>query len=243
MTRVAILQSNYIPWKGYFDLINSVDVFVWYDDVQYTTRDWRNRNRIKTAQGLRWLTVPCGSCRSRLINQVALHDPGWQEVHWNTLSRAYARAPFFADYRDFFEALYLGRRWRSLSEMNRTFITRICREILGIRTSFRDSTEFDLTAAKADRLLELLEQIGADSYLSGPAARDYLDTRLFEERGIAVEWMDYDGYPAYPQLHGPFEHRVTLLDLLFHVGDDAGGYIWGGRETPLCGNGDDDAER
>lgn len=242
MTQVAILQSNYIPWKGYFDLINAVDVFVWYDDVQYTPRDWRNRNRIKTAQGLRWLTVPCGSHRSRLINQVDLQDPGWQESHWETLSRAYAQAPFFDDYRAFFEALYLGNRWHTLSRMNQTFIESICRDILGIQTLFRDSTEFDLTASKADRLLELLEQIGADRYLSGPSARDYIDTRVFRDRGITVDWVDYEGYPAYPQLHGPFEHRVTLLDLLFHVGDDAGRYIWGERESVRSGNGDNDAQ-
>lgn len=235
MKRVAIVQSNYIPWKGYFDLINAADVFVWYDDVQYTPRDWRNRNRIKTAQGPRWLTVPCGSHRTRLINQVELRDSLWQQIHWRTLSRAYARAPHFARYRSFFESLYLERRWRNLSRMNRTFIERICREILGTRTVFRTSTEFDLEASKSARLLELLEQIGADRYLSGPSARDYIDERAFAARGIAVEWMDYDGYPTYPQLHGPFEHRVTILDLLFHVGDEAGWHIWGWREGARTG--------
>ena len=231
MNRVAVLQSNYIPWKGYFDLINSVDVFIWYDDVQYTKSDWRNRNRVKTAQGVRWLTVPCGSPGKRLIDQVELRDPGWQRTHWEIISQAYARAPFFGYFRPFFEDLYLGRRWYSLAEMNRAFVKKICREILGITTVFRDSTEFHLRSNKTARLLDLLHQAETGSYLSGPAARDYLEEGAFRDQGIALEWMDYSGYPAYPQLHGSFEHRVTVLDLLFNVGADADRYIWGWREA------------
>lgn len=230
MRRVAVLQSNYIPWKGYFDIINTVDVFIWYDDVQYTKRDWRNRNRIKTAQGVRWLTVPCGSSCKRLINQVELRDPGWQKNHWEIISQAYGRAPFFSYFRSLFEELYLGRRWNMLVEMNRAFVEKICREILGINTVFRDSSEFQLRATKAERMIELLEQAGAESYLSGPAARDYIDEGAFLNRGIALDWMDYSGYPNYPQLHGSFEHRVSILDLLFNVGASADWYIWGWRE-------------
>lgn len=230
MKRVAVLQSSYIPWKGYFDIINAVDVFVWYDDVLYTKNDWRDRNRIKTSQGTRWLNVPCGRHGKRLINQVELHDPTWQRDHWKTITQAYSRAPFYANYRAFFEELYLGRRWDMLFEMNRAFVTGICQEILGIETIFRDSSEFCLKGTRTDRLLDLLEQEGTERYLSGPAARSYIDERAFLDRGIALDWMDYSGYPIYPQRHGPFEHRVSILDLLFHVGADAGWYIWGWRE-------------
>lgn len=134
MTTAVILQSNYIPWKGYFDLIHDADVFIFYDDVQFTVRDWRTRNRIKTPQGLQWLSVPAGSDRNRLICEVALTDPTWQARHWQTIEQNYRKCPYFDRYRPTFEALYLDRRWDNLSELNQTFIRVIAGELLGIRT-------------------------------------------------------------------------------------------------------------
>lgn len=230
MKQVAVLQSNYIPWKGYFDIINAVDEFIWYDDVQYTKNDWRNRNRIKTSHGTQWLTVPCGSSGSRNIDQVELRDPRWQRTHWKTISQAYARAPHFPTYRDFFAELYLGRRWNTLCELNHAFVESICREILHIETRFRSSSDYELPTGRNERLLDLLVQVDADRYLSGPTAAKYIDEPSFQDRGIGIDWMDYSGYPIYPQLHGGFEHQVTVLDLLFHVGADAEWYIWGWRE-------------
>jgi hypothetical protein len=230
MKRVAILQSNYIPWKGYFDIIHSVDEFVWYDDVQYTKRDWRTRNKIITANGTLWLTVPCSGKRDLLINQVELKDPKWQEKHWKTLSNAYSKAPFFSQYREFFKELYLGRRWEMLYLMNRTFVEKISQEILGIKTIFSDSTDYDAQGRKQGRLLDIIEKARADTYLSGPAAKNYIDEDEFHRQNISLEWMDYSGYPEYPQLYGEFTHTVTILDLLFNVGNEAPWYIWGWRE-------------
>jgi hypothetical protein len=230
MKRVAILQSNYIPWKGYFDIIHSVDEFVWYDDVQYTKRDWRTRNKIITANGTQWLTVPCSGKSSLLINQVELKDPRWQEKHWKTLSNAYSKAPFFSQYREFFKELYLGRRWEMLYLMNRTFVEKISQEILGIKTIFSDSTDYDAQGRKQGRLLDIIEKARADTYLSGPAAKNYIDEDEFHRQNISLEWMDYSGYPEYPQLYGEFTHTVTILDLLFNVGNEAPWYIWGWRE-------------
>jgi len=230
MKRVAVLQSNYVPWKGYFDLIDSVDEFVWYDDVQYTRRDWRNRNRIKTPHGSQWLTIPCRAKGRPLINQVEIDDPNWQQKHWRILSQAYARAPHFEDFRDYFEEIYLGQHRQMLYEVNRSFVERICRDILGITTRFVDSARFNLASSKQNRMLDLLERLGADQYLSGPAAKDYLDEREFSRRGIDLLWMDYGGYPVYPQLYGPFTHEVSILDTIFNVGDRAAWYIWGWRE-------------
>src|SRR5579875_99675 len=105
---VAIIQSSYIPWKGYFDIINDVDEFIFLDDVQYTVRDWRTRNRIKTANGSMWLTVPAGSNRNRLICDVTIEDSSWQKRHWQTIRHNYSRAPYFREYESFFEELYLG---------------------------------------------------------------------------------------------------------------------------------------
>jgi len=228
--KVAILQSNYIPWKGYFDIINSVDQFIWYDDVQYTPRDWRNRNRIKTTDGLKWLTVPCNGGRKMQIREVEVSGDKWRRKHWTSISHAYARAPFFAEHADFFEDMYLGRFERNLSKLNHRFVEKISRDLLGVKTRFTNSSDYWSDGAGQDRLMGILQEAGATTYFSGPAGKAYIDEALFEERGIAIEWMDYSGYPEYPQLHGDFEHGVSILDLLFNVGADAPEYIWGWRD-------------
>jgi len=231
MKRVAILQSNYIPWKGYFDIIHDVDTFIFYDDVQYTARDWRNRNRIKTESGPQWLTVPVGSDRDRLIRDVVLPvGSAWTAEHWRRIERAYQNAPFFARYRPYFEAFYLKRSWRSLSELNQALIVGISRDLLGVTTRFEQSADYGLTSSKGERILELLAKTGADGYVSGPSARAYLSGEQCAAAGVTVMWKDYGGYPEYPQLHGAFQHDVTILDLLFHTGPSAAWHIWGWRE-------------
>lgn len=230
MTTAVILQSNYIPWKGYFDLIHDADVFVFYDDVQFTVRDWRTRNKIKTPQGLLWLTVPAGSNRKRLICEVELIDPGWQRQHWKTIEQNYSKSPYFELYRPMFEALYLQRNWSNLSDLNQTFIRTIATELLGIKTEFRDAREFSAQGHKQDRLLDILDKLRASRYISGPAAKDYIEPARFEAAGIELVWKDYSGYPEYPQRYPPFEHGVSILDLLFNVGPHAPWYIWGWRQ-------------
>jgi hypothetical protein len=224
--RAAILQSNYVPWKGYFDLIGSVDEFVLYDDVQYTKNDWRNRNRIKTAQGVQWLTIPVriGGRFGQRVLDAEIADPGWGVRHWRTLTQSYARAPHFDRVRDAFEDLYLGAAEPSLSRVNRRFLERAC-ELLGIRTRITWSDEYVTPPGRIERLIDLCRQLGAGEYLSGPAARDYLDPAAFARAGIEVIWMDYSGYPEYPQLFPPFVHEVSILDLLFNTGPDAARYL------------------
>jgi len=228
--RVAVLQSNYLPWKGYFDIIHDVDLFVFYDDVQYTKNDWRNRNRIKASTGPAWLTVPTGPNIGRLICEVDLPDGKWQSKHWKTLRQYYSRAPFFEKYEDFFSHVYLGMRWERLSELNRFLIESISREFLGIRTRFEDSRSFSLAGLKQERLVSLLEQVGCTEYLSGPAGRNYLDERVFECAGMTLLYKDYEGYPEYSQMYPPFDHYVSVIDLLFNVGDAARRFIWGWRD-------------
>jgi hypothetical protein len=233
MTRVAVLQSNYLPWKGYFDIINDVDTCIFYDDVQYTKNDWRNRNRIKTPAGGQWLTVPSGASLDRLVCEVTLPESSWQSKHWKSLQQNYSRAPFFGRYRDFFEHAYLGTRWESLSELNQFLIKSVSRQFLGITTRFEDSRRFLLTGQKQERLMRLLEQAGCSHYLSGPAGAGYLDEKAFVRAGIRLGYKDYSGYPVYEQLHPPFEHRVSIIDLLFNVGEDAPDFIWGWRGASL----------
>lgn len=225
---VAIVQSSYIPWKGYFDLIALADEFILLDDVQYTTRDWRNRNRIKTPDGLKWLTIPVRGPHRRRIDEIEVADAEWAADHWRSLRHNYAKAPYFDANADRIEGLYRDATARRLSAVNRHFIAALC-ETLEIETPIHLSTDYEVEGTKAIRLLNLCLASGATRYLSGPAARSYLDTALFEAEGIEVEWMSYDGYPEYPQLHPPFEHGVTILDLIFNTGPDAGEYMKGIR--------------
>lgn len=233
MKSVVVLQSNYIPWKGYFDLIHDADLFVFYDDLQYTKNDWRNRNKIKAAGGPEWITIPAGSDTNRLICEVEFKDATWQQKHWKTIVQNYRNSPYFERYRSFFEDFYLGRRWYNLSEMNQYLIRQVAVAFLGIRTKFRDSREFKLSGQKQERLLELVTRAGAERYVSGPAAKSYIEPERFAAANIDLVWKDYSGYPEYPQRFPPFEHGVSILDLLFNVGPDAPWYIWGWREKPL----------
>lgn len=222
--RAAIVQSNYIPWKGYFDLIAAVDEFILYDDVQFTKNDWRNRNKIKTPQGVQWITVPVGQGIRRRIRDVELSDHLWQEKHWRTLETNYRRAPHFAEVATVVEPLYRQGQHRFLSALNRVFIEAIC-TYLGVRTKIRNSWDLELIEGKSERLAHLCTQVGATEYISGPAAKNYLDERAFADRGIRLTWFDYDGYPEYPQLWGEFVHSVTILDLLFNCGKKANKYM------------------
>jgi len=222
MKKIAILQSNYIPWKGYFDLINSVDEFILYDDVQFTRRDWRNRNKIKTIQGLLWLTIPV-EVKGKFFQKISdtrISEPSWAKKHWQTIVHNYSKARFFSEFKDAFENLYLSLNEEYLSSVNYKFLT-VINGILGIKTRIRWSNEFSLCDGQSERLLGICKDCGADIYLSGPAAKDYLDESIFEDEGVKVEWMDYAGYPEYCQLNPPFEHGVSILDLLFNAGPNA----------------------
>ncbi|MBI4921076.1 MAG: WbqC family protein [Devosia nanyangense] len=225
MKKVAIVQSNYIPWKGYFDLIAAVDEFILYDDMQFTRRDWRNRNRIKTPQGLHWLTMPVlvKGRYFQTIRETEVQPGDWAEVHWKSLRANYAKAAHFAGAAPMIEGLY-QEQFTTLSALNRRFMEAIC-FYLGITTKLSASWDYELGEGKSERLADLCRQAGADVYISGPTARDYLDESVFADAGIGVEWFDYAGYPEYPQLWGPFEHGVSILDLIFNCGRDARRYM------------------
>jgi len=224
--RIAVVQSNYIPWRGYFDLINMVDEFILYDDMQYTKRDWRNRNRIKSRRGLIWLTIPVQvkGKYSQKIKDTVVADKEWAADHWRTISHNYSKARHFASYKNVFKDLYLGSQSRFLSEINYRFIAALCR-ILGITTLISWSMDYDLVGNKTERLASLCKQAGATVYLSGPAARDYLDENLLRRESISVAYMDYSGYRDYKQLYPPFQSSVSVIDLIFNLGPDAPKYM------------------
>ena len=220
-----ITQSNYIPWKGYFDAINKADVFVIYDEMQYTKNDWRNRNQIKTPNGLQWLTIPVKqSALEQKISETEVANPVWRKKHWKTILQNYRKAPHFEELATDFEALYLNDVESNLSLINEKFIRAINKQ-LGIDTEIRSSTEFDLNVERTQRLVNICAELNADTYLSGPAAKDYLDESQFNAKGIGVEWLNYSGYPEYPQQFGGFEHGVSVLDLLFNTGKEAPAFM------------------
>jgi hypothetical protein len=220
--RVAISQSNYLPWKGYFDVINSVDEFILFDDMQYTRRDWRNRNRIKTPQGVGWLTIPV-EVKGRYfqkISETVVCDPRWAEDHWKSIRHCYAKAAYFDEYSKPLEELYKGCQETYLSLINYRFLETVCR-LLGIQTKLTWSMQYSLTEGKTERLVDLCRQAHADVYVSGPAARDYILPELFAREGIELLYADYGGYPEYRQLYPPFVHHVTVIDLLLNEGPAA----------------------
>jgi len=222
LKKIIITQSNYIPWKGYFDSINMADEFVLYDDMQYTRRDWRNRNQIKTKDGLKWLSIPVevkGKYFQK-INETKVSESDWGEKHWNTILHNYSKAKFFNEYKTIFEELYLNSKEEFLSKINYNFIKAIC-DILDIRTEMKWSSEFNLLEEKTERLVDICKNEGATDYYSGPAAKAYMNEELFEKENIKIHYFDYSGYPEYTQLHGDFTHAVSILDLIFNEGPDS----------------------
>lgn len=227
MKTVAILQSNYIPWKGNFDMIHMVDEFILYDDMQYTRRDWRNRNRIKTPAGPQWLTIPVDvkGKFTQKIKETQVADHSWCRSHLRALEINYAHAPFFHLYYDELARLYRDCETEDfLSRINYRFLKAVC-GFLSIDTKISWSWDYPQEEGKTERLASLVKAAGGDIYLSGPAAKDYIREEVFTRAGIGLTWMDYTGYPEYPQLYGNFVHEVSILDLLFHTGKEAPAFM------------------
>lgn len=228
---IAVVQSNYIPWRGYFDLINSVDEFILFDDVQYTRRDWRNRNVIKSSAGLLWLTIPVQVKGKYLqkIKDTEVADHKWARDHWRSIIHNYSKAKHFPEYRGVFEALYLQAGDKFLSQINYRFIVGICR-ILGIQTKISWSMDYTLIGDRTERLVGLCRQAGAMRYLSGPSAKAYLNEDLFRNEGMEVSYMDYSCYREYGQPNPPFESGVSIIDLIFNEGLEGTKYMKSFRE-------------
>lgn len=230
--RIAILQSNYIPWRGYFDMIGLVDEFVILDNVQFTKNDWRNRNRIPNGKDGVWLTIPVRTANrlEQTIAETVVSDPRWARKHWNTLRQSYARAPHFKRYAEALAGAYAAAaNEKHLSCINRIFIDAVC-QALNISTQIAVAETLD-TEDKNDRVVRLCQSRGASRYLSGPAAKTYIDPARFAQAGIAIDYMDYSHYSPYPQLHEPFDSAVSVLDLLFNVGPEAPRYMTFGEKA------------
>ena len=227
--KIAILQPNYIPWKGYFDIIAEVDEFILLDCVQYTRRDWRNRNKILTPNGAKWLTVPVitKGLYFQKINATVVSQGDWSLKHWQMIERNYSKAKYFNDYKKYFERFYRSVDDKRLSYINFELIKIVC-DILGIKTKISWSTDYEnIDTSRTEKLMSLCRAAGGCTYLSGPSAKSYFDCSIAQKYNLKIEWMDYSNYPIYKQLHEPFEHSVSILDLIFNEGPNAKNFMLG----------------
>ncbi len=224
--KVLISQSNYIPWKGYFDNIACCDVFVAYDDMQYTKRDWRNRNYIKTEQGLKWLTIPVEVSGKyfQKINETKISEKLWYKSHWSIIESSYKKAPYFQELGPWIKELYMTATSEFLSEINAHFLKAFC-EFLNIKTKFQDSRDFKLIDGKTEKLVHICKELNATEYYTGPAAKSYMEEDLFERENIKIQYFDYSGYKEYLQIHPPFVHGVSIIDLILNVGNQSKTYL------------------
>lgn len=222
--KVGIIQSNFLPWRGYFDFIREVDLFILHDDLQYTKGDWRNRNKIKTPRGTEWITAPVNyRTTSQLIEETTIdYSTRWAQKMLNRIREVYRLAPHFEPYFTQLSGLLLEPA-ATISDLNLRLIHWACGH-LRINTPIRMSREFNPQGRKTERLLGILKRVNATSYLSGPAARSYLVPEMFEETGIRLEYKKYD-YAEYEQLYPPFEPNVSVIDLLFMAGGEAHLYL------------------
>ena len=215
--KVGIIQSNFLPWRGYFDFIRESDLFIIHDDLQYTKSDWRNRNKIKTPRGIEWISVPVHYHHtSQLIEETPVdYSRPWSQKMLNRIREAYRRAPCFEPYFSELSDL-LNQPASSISDLNLCLIKWVCRH-LEIDTPVEMSHDYHPRGTKTERLIGILQQVKATTYLSGPAAKAYLVPELFHQAGIRLEYKQYN-YPEYEQLYPPFEPAVSVIDLLFMKG-------------------------
>lgn len=224
MKKVAILQSNYIPWRGYFDIIANVDEFIIYDDVQFTKNDWRNRNLIKTPKGLEWLSIPVGSNINRKICDVELPKSNWVEAHLQKIHHNYNKSKYYKYFFEKFATLLLDKSHSHLTSLNYELIKLFCKE-LKIETKISDSRDCFYCEGQTDRLISICKEKNANIYLSGPAAKNYIDIEKFLKNEIKIIWIDYSNMQPYEQLWGKYKDGISAIDLIFNTGPNAYKYI------------------
>lgn len=228
-------QPVYLPWLGLFHKISLADKFVSFDRVQYLPKDWNNRNRVKLPDGRAWLTVPVLTKGHRLkgIDEIEIDNRSpWQRKHWRTLEHSYGKAPYFAEYAPFLEQVY-KREWTHLAELNDEML-RWFLAVLGIDVEFTNASVHDFRGTKSALVLDMCRTLGADRYIFGALGRDYADVESFTRAGIEVVFQDYK-HPTYPQLYGPFEPHLSIVDLLFNCGPESLEILRSGQQesTPI----------
>jgi hypothetical protein len=217
--RIGILQPVYLPWVGYFEQIHRSHVFVFYDDVQYDKNGWRNRNKIKTAQGWQWITVPVltKGLGWQKIREVRIdNNVNWREKHLTTIRQSYARAPYFKKYISIFEEIY-AKEWEFLLDVDMAFLYKMM-EILDLSREIYLSSQLNISGEPTERLIAIIKHFGGNYFYEGAAGKAYIDEVLFEANDVRLEYQDYQ-HPTYPQLHGEFISHMSIIDLLFNCGE------------------------
>jgi len=220
--KIAISQSNYIPWKGYFDLIQYVDEFIFFDEVQFTRRDWRNRNVIRYNNKKKWLTIPIknkGNYKEKISN-IEIFEKNWTNLHLNFIKECYSKSFHFKETYTFIEDCYNGLNTNKLSEINKIIIKKIS-SYLKINTFFLDSSKvkgLKNNYSASERILEICMNRGANIYVSGPSAKNYLDQKLFENNNIKIKWFEYGKTKIYKQPYKDFYKNLSIVDCLMNCG-------------------------
>jgi len=212
-------QPVYLPWLGLFHKIALADSFVSFNQVQYLPKDWNNRNRIKTAVGSKWLTVPVlkAGHREKVISEIEINNNvPWRRKHWQSLYINYKKAPYFDKYAPFFEDVY-KREWDRLVELNE-YMLQWFLKILGIDVKFLDASKFSFEGKKSALVLDMCSKLNADTYIFGKLGKDYVEISAFNDNNIDVIFQDYK-HPVYSQLHGNFLSHMSIVDLLFNCGN------------------------
>jgi hypothetical protein len=220
MRRISLIQSAYIPWRGFFDLVDRCDEYVIYDEAQFSKGHWHNRNRIGGPSGPAWLTIPVKTADrlGQAIEDVVVSDRTWAEAHWRKIESFYRSAPFLLEcgpkLQFLFEAAAVHDRLTDINEL----MLRGLFDMLGVTTAVVRDRVYGPKGARTERVLDLCLKAGATHYLTGPSARSYLDETLFATAGIVVEWMNYPVYPAYPQQMPDYEPALSIIDLILNAG-------------------------
>jgi len=227
---VAVHQPQYLPWLGYFDKIDRADIFVLLDNVQFKKNEWQNRNRIKTAQGAQWLTVPVRYKFPQLINEVEVNNKDkWQHKQRQAIISNYKRATYWSLFEEFFEEIFL-LNWQYISQLNIHVVKKLAK-LLGITTPIHVASELgEFPNSPDDRLIALTKHFDADTYLAGGGGREYMNMEKYAESGIEVIFQEYK-HPVYNQLFGDFKPFMSAVDLIYNHGQASLGILRGNNEN------------
>jgi hypothetical protein len=224
------MQPTYLPWMGYFDLIDQSDLFVFLDNVQFDNRSWQQRNRIKMSQGPHWLTVPVYQRTGQKITDVRIYNEvNWRRKHWMTLTTGYQKSAFWSDVSPQLEGVY-QQDWQALVDLNIYLIKLFC-QMLGIESNFKRASQLEsIRGKKTDLLISICQSVGADLYLSPAGSKTYLTSdNHFKNNGIALKFHQYE-HPTYPQLYGEFSPYLSIVDLMMNTGEKVLDTIISGRK-------------
>jgi hypothetical protein len=216
---ITIHQPQYLPWLGYLDKIDKADVFVLLDNVQFKKNEWQNRNRIKTAQGCQWITVPVLYRLPEKINEVRINNKtNWSRKHLQALITNYSKSTYFDNYKSFFEDIF-SRSWDRLVDINIEIIKFLI-SALELKTRLVMASDLKLREEPTERLIDICKTLNGNKYLAGKDGNKYMNLELFDKEGIEVIFHDFK-HPVYNQLFGDFEPYLSAIDLLFNCGDNS----------------------